>query len=330
LRVLTGGADELKRALRDAGHDVIDAPPGDHGRVTASPHLLALIGDADAALAVIPPREAMHHAAKLRAIVTTSIGMERVDIASATELGILVCNSPSPENISGVAEASIGLLIALSKRLKRKEASLRLEGWGLDSDRGILLEGRTIGIVGLGRAGTAVAQRLSGWGARLIAHSPHAAPEAAVRLGVELVELPSLFSEADFITVHLAANAETRHLIGESLLRLMKPQAYLVNTSRGTVIDQPVLEQALSEGWFAGAALDVFEEEPLPADSPLRGLSPERLILTPHSISHTWDSQAGGRRMGLESTLAVLRGEVPETVVNPQAIPAWRRRFESA
>jgi D-3-phosphoglycerate dehydrogenase len=109
----------------------------------------------------------------------------------------------------------------------------------------------------------------------------------------------------------------------------MKPQAYFVNTSRGQVIDEAALETALRERWFAGAALDVFESEPLVPESPLRRLDPDRVILTPHSLSHTWESQAGGRTMAIEGTLAILRGKIPETVVNPEAIPTWRKRFPS-
>jgi D-3-phosphoglycerate dehydrogenase len=266
-------------------------------------------------------------APKLRGIVTTSIGTERFDVDAATELGILVCNSPSHENYTGVAEATIGLMIALSKKLKRKESSLRSEGWGNDADRGILLAGRTLGLVGLGRIGSGVAQRLASWGMRIIAYDPYVKQEVATALDVDLVDLPTVFRESDFVSIHLVVTPETRSMIGQDLLRLMRPGAFLINTSRGQVIDEAALERALREEWFAGAALDVFAGEPLNFESPLRNLHPERVILTPHSISHTWESQTGGRRIGIESTLAILRGEVPETVVNPEAIPLWRQRF---
>jgi phosphoglycerate dehydrogenase-like enzyme len=164
---------------------------------------------------------------------------------------------------------------------------------------------------------------------RIIAHDPYVRPEVAASLGVELVDLATLFRESDFVSIHLVVTPETQGLISESLLRLMKPQAYLVNTSRGQVIDEIALEVALREKWFAGAALDVYDSEPLAADSPLRLLDSDRVILTPHSLSHTWESQAGGWRMAIESTLAILRGEIPGTVVNPEAIPLWRKRFPS-
>jgi D-3-phosphoglycerate dehydrogenase len=269
----------------------------------------------------------MLQAPRLRAIVTTSIGFERIDVTSATELGILVCNSPSVENVHGVAEATVCLLVALSKQLKRKEASLYLEGWGREADRGILLGGRTLGLLGLGRTGSGVAQRLAAWGMRIIAHDPYVRPEVAAGLGVQLVDLKTLFSESDFVSVHLVVTPETERLVDEDLLQLMKPQAYLVNTSRGQVIDEAALERALREEWIAGAALDVYESEPLAADSPLRRLDPDRVILTPHNLSHTWESQAGGWKMAVDSTLSILSGEIPETVVNPEAIAGWRRRF---
>jgi phosphoglycerate dehydrogenase-like enzyme len=270
----------------------------------------------------------MAQADVLRAVVTTSIGIERVDIPSATELGILVCNSPSPENFNGVAEATVGFLVALSKRMKRKEASLRQRGWGEEADRGSLLMDHTLGLVGFGRIGSGVAQRLQGWGMRIVAFDPYVPQERFQALGVERVDsLDAVFAQSDFVSVHLTVTPETLACIGETQLRLLKPSAYLVNTSRGQVIDEAVLERALREEWFAGAALDVFATEPLALDSPLRDLDPERVILTPHAMSHTWESREGGLRMAIESALAILRGEIPDTVVNREAIPAWRERF---
>ena len=195
----------------------------------------------------------MTEAQKLRAIVTTSIGIERVDLDSATERGILVCNSPSPENFNGVAEATIGLLIALSFRLKRKEASLRLQGWGQETDRGQMLMGKTLGLVGFGRIASGVAERLRGWGMRIIAYSPRTPSERFDSLGVERAgSLDQVFRESDFVSLHLVATPETYKMIGMSQLRRMKPTAYLVNTSRGQVVDEVALEVALREEWFAG------------------------------------------------------------------------------
>jgi D-3-phosphoglycerate dehydrogenase len=297
-------------------------------RGPADEALLAASLDADVALGVNLPSEAMASAKALRAIVTTSIGLERVDIEAATKLGILVCNSPSLENVTGVAEATIGFLVALSKRMKSKEASLRVTGWGNDSDRGILLAGRTLGLVGLGRIGSGVAERLRGWGMRLISYSPHTPTEHFSHLGVERVEnLDDIFRQSDFVSVHVVATPETERFIGEKQLRLMKAEAYLVNTSRGQVIDEIALERALREEWFAGAALDVFADEPLASNSPLRDLDPDRVILTPHAISHTRESREGGLRMAIESTLTILEGNVPATVANPEAVPVWRHRF---
>lgn len=330
MKVLAGSRarPEEYEPLRQAGHEVVLAPFGGARRGPISDELLTISRDADLALGVNLPRRAMAEAPRLRALVTTSIGIERVDVESATDLGILVCNSPSPENFNGVAEATVGLLIALSLGLKRKEASLRVRGWGQDSDRGGLLMGRTLGLVGLGRIAAGVAQRLQDWGVRLIAYSPRTPQERFESLKVERAEsLDDVFRDSDFVSIHVVATPETRNLIGERQLRLMKPTAYLVNTSRGQVIEEAALEVALREKWIAGAALDVFAEEPLALESPLRDLDPERVILTPHAMSHTWESRAGGLRMAMESALLILSGEAPGTVVNPAALPLWRERF---
>jgi len=312
--------------LTQAGHEVVLAPSA--GRGQPSVDLLEASRDADIALGVNLSHKAMAQADTLRALVTTSIGIERVDVPSATELGILVCNSPSSENFNGVAEATVGFLVALSKRMKRKEASLRQRGWGEEADRGNLLMDHTLGLVGFGRIGSGVARRLQGWGVRLVAFDPYIRQEAFDALGVERLDaLDDVFAQSDFVSVHLTVTPETLACIGEPQLRLLKPTAYLVNTSRGQVIDEAALERALREEWFAGAALDVFAEEPLALDSPLRNLDPERVILTPHAMSHTWESREGGLRMAIESALAILRGEVPDTVVNREVIPAWRERF---
>jgi D-3-phosphoglycerate dehydrogenase len=332
MKVLISGAGRDQTAfsaIQEAGHELISPPVmGERAARLSDEELSALAADADLSLMPLP-RTVMARAPKLRAIIQASIGVERIDVPSATEHGILVCNSPSPANFNGVAEATVGLLVSLSKRLKRKEASIRNTGWGTESDRGVLLMGRTLGIVGFGRIGSGVARRLQNWGIRIIACDPHVQPEKATSLDVELVDLDTLLQEADFVTLHLVVTPETTKMIGERELRLMKPTAYLVNTSRGQVIDEDALCRALDEEWIAGAALDVFDPEPLSRESPLRDLDQERVILTPHSASHTWESRQGNVEYAIASTLAILRGEIPDTVVNPEAIPLWEKRFEA-
>lgn len=328
MKILTSGAsrDSAFLALKDAGHELV-SPQSSGGRPRPTEaELLEAAKDVDLSLMSLP-RSVMAAAPRLRAIVVSAIGVERVDVDSATECGVLVCNSPSAANFNGVCEATIGLLILLSKRIRTKENNIRKSNWGTDADRGILLMGRTLGVIGFGRIGSGVADRLRNWGIRIIAHDPYVSPEKAKASGVELVDLPQLLDESDFVSIHVVVTPETRKLIGEPELRRMKKSAYLVNTSRGQAIDEEALYTALKEEWIAGAALDVFNEEPLSSTSPLRDLDPERVILTPHSASHTWESRQGNVAMAIESTLAILRGEIPETVVNPDALPSWKERF---
>ena len=182
------------------------------------------------------------------------------------------------------------------------------------------------GIVGLGRIGGAVAERLAGWGWRLLACAPTVPPEAAARLGVELVDLPELLRAADVVTLHASMRPGNRHLIGAAELALMRPGAYLVNMARGELVDTEALVAAVRSGHLAGVALDVFEDEPLPAAGPLRALDPDRVILTPHTRSNSLESRVGNLRACTENVLAIARGEAPPTTVNPEVLPHWRGR----
>jgi phosphoglycerate dehydrogenase-like enzyme len=325
MKVLVSPRIELSRCqqLVEAGHELITGPAG-------GPELLEAVRDVDSTLGLNISAAGMAQAPRLRGIVTPTIGLDRIDLAAATKHAILVSNSPSPANVNGVAEASIGMMIALCLGLKRKEGNLRNEGWGEEGDRGGLLMGRTLGLVGLGRIASSIARRLSTWEMRIIAYSPRTPQERFDALGVERVPaLDDIFRLSDIVSVNVNLTPETDKFIGEQQIRLMKPTAYFVNMSRGQVVDQPALEAALRERRIAGAGLDVFTEEPLPADSPLREIDPDRIILTPHSLSHSWESYNGGFQMAVESTLALLSGELPAVVANPGAIPAWQAKFKS-
>jgi phosphoglycerate dehydrogenase-like enzyme len=219
-------------------------------------------------------------------------------------------------------------MLALGKRLKHKETILRNGGWGTDADRGFLLTGKTIGIVGLGRTGSGVARRLQGWGCHLVAYDPYVSRESAAELDVELIDdLPTLLRTSDYLTLHVVITEETTNMIGVAELQQMKPTAYLINTSRGRALDEDAVCKAIEGNWIAGAALDVYWQEPLPLDSPLRTLDPARVILTSHNVAASPDSRAGNLRLALESTLEVLAGRVPQYIVNPEVAPAWQQRF---
>lgn len=321
-----------EKLLRESGFEVVlgknvdDFPEYRYKKE----ELKELIGDSDALLVStreVIDREILSSCKNLQAVVKASIGVENIDVKSATELGILVCNSPAPENFTGLAEATIGLMIALFKRLKLNEAELRSGRWKQPENRGELMVGKTIGIIGLGRVGREVAKRLGPWQVSLIAYDPYVTQEDAARLGVRMVSLDELLRTSDLVTVHVVLTPETRNMITLRELKTMKPKAYLVNTSRGGAIKEDDLVQALNEGIIAGAALDVFEEEPLPKTSRLREVDPRRLILTPHIIGNNPDSLRSGQRMAAESILSILKGEAPSTVLDRNAIERWRARF---
>ena len=294
--------------------------------------LIDLIGNGDILLVSTReqvPRSVMEGCCNLRGVVKASIGVENVDIKAATELGVLVCNSPVQENYIGVAEAAVGLILALIKRLKLNEEDIRQGGWKKEKNTGDLIMGKTVGVVGMGRIGKEVARRLQGWGVRLLAYDPYVKGEEVEQLGVEMTSLEEVLGQSDVVSIHAVLNQETRHLISRRELQLMKSSAFLVNTSRGGTIDQQELASALKENVIAGAALDVFEKEPLPMDDPLRSLDPTRLILTPHVIGNSIISRDLGHRMAIETILSLLKGEHPDNVLNPEGFPRWRERFLS-
>jgi phosphoglycerate dehydrogenase-like enzyme len=221
------------------------------------------------------------------------------------------------------------MMVALFKRLKLNEQFFREGGWKELHNRGTLMLGRTVGIIGVGRIGRNVAQRLSGWGMKLLGYDPYVKQEKVADLGIEMVSLDELLKRSDAVTVHVVLTRETRGMLGMREFKLMKPTACIINTSRGPALKEAELVQALNEKIIAAAALDVFEQEPLPKDSPLRQVDPQRLILTPHNIGANPGSAEAGQKMAAESILAILDGRVPDTLVNPDAVPLWKSRLWS-
>lgn len=292
--------------------------------------LIKLIGDCDVVLPAgrdLITGDILDSCPNLQAVVKSSIGIETVDVEAASDLGILCCNSPTPENYLGVAEATAGFMVALFKRLKFNEAVLRGGGWKEPQNRGALMMGRIVGIIGLGRIGRNVAKRLGPWDMKLLGYDPYVTQETVDPLGVKMVSLEELLRQSDVVTIHVVLTKETRRMLSMPQLRLMKQTAYIVNTSRGQVFDENDLCRALNEGIIAGAALDVFDEEPTPMDNPLRQVDPGRLIMTPHIIGNNPGSLEAGQRMAAESILSILGGRAPETIVNRDAIKRWKERF---
>ena len=318
--------------LRDAGCELVLGKPQDDFRTFRyeRKELVNLIGDCP----IVYPSgrdiigaDILDSCPDLQAVVKSSIGIETVDVDAATDLGILCCNSPTPENYMGVAEATLGLMVALFKRLKFNEAFMRNGGWKELQNRGTLMLGKTVGIIGVGRIGQNVAKRLGAWGMKILGYDPYVTQETVISLGIKMVSLDQLLKESDLVTLHVVLTRETRGMIGMRELKLMKPTAFIVNTSRGPAIKEVDIVQALNEKIIAGAALDVFDEEPMPMDNPLRQIDPYRLILTPHNIGANPGSSEAGQRMAAQSMVAILDGKVPDTIVNPLAIPRWKERF---
>jgi phosphoglycerate dehydrogenase-like enzyme len=257
-------------------------------------------------------------AADLTVIGRSGAGYDKIDLAACTEHGVAVFNAPTALNHS-TASTALLFLLALAKRLPEQDRITRAGRWDLQAaTMGGELGGRTLGIVGLGHSGRELARLVAPFGMRLLALSPHAEPAEAEALGVRLATLDEVLRESDFVSLHCRLTAATRHLIGPEQLARMKPTAYLVNVARGEVVDQAALVAALRERRIAGAALDVFEVEPLPQGDPLVAL--DNVILTPHwsaSTSDVW--RATGRAMA-EGMLRAARGLVPDSVVNPEVL----------
>jgi D-3-phosphoglycerate dehydrogenase len=324
----SGAAADLD-PLRAAGHDVTIGRPLDQpGRAAyTESELGAALRDAHVLLASHLEKvtgTVMEAAPTLGLVIVPFIGIDKIDVAAASRLGVLVANSPTPENFIAVAEATVALTLMLQKRIKHNEAKLRRGEWAQRGDRGEFLFGKTVGLVGLGRVGSHVARRLVNWDVRLLATDPYVSEARARSLGATLVDLPTLLAESDVVSLHASLTDETRGLIGEKALRAMKPTAVLINTARGEIGDEEAIARALTEGWIAGAALDAFTVEPLPAGSPLRAVDPERLILTPHNVSHSEAGRRANLTLALDQILAAGRGEPPAHCVNPEAIVRWR------
>ncbi len=322
--------DTIVPALERAGCRLRRGPRGAPGVPVEYPpeELEQLFGDVDAIIATPReryPRAVLQAARRLRIISSAVIGTEQIDVDAATELGIVVGYGAVPENYLGVAEAVVLLAAALLHRLKGKERDLRSGRWRHTAP-GQLVWRRTFGLIGLGRVGLGVAERLQGWGVRLLGYDPYVDPAVAQRLGVTLVDLPTLLRESDVVSLHVTLTPETRHLIGAAELALMKPTAYLINTARGDVVDEAALAEALARKQLAGAAIDVWSREPPLPDHPLLRFEDD-VILTPHNIAHSEEGYAALAQAAVENTLRGLRGEEPLYVRNQEVMPRWRERL---
>lgn len=270
----------------------------------------------------------------LRIIAKYSIGVDDIDLKAATERGILVTHSPTEANWGGVAEGTMAMILALLKRVRERDRHVKEGKWREDSMLNTYVgrrqdgyQGLTVGIVGLGRIGSRLADLFGPWRVRLIACDPYVDESKFAHHNCEQVDLETLLKDSDVVTLHCDLTDETTRLINEARLDLMKPTAILVNAARGPMVDPDALFFALEKDKIAGAALDVFDKEPPDPQSPLLGLG-DKILCSPHMVSATkGGSLEPAIPWATKAVLDALRGEVPRHVFNEEVIPDWKARF---
>jgi len=276
--------------------------------------LLAAVGEADALLvrsATTVDAEVIAAAPKLKIVARAGVGLDNVDVDAATARGVLVVNAPT-SNIHSAAEHAVALLLSAARQIPAADATLRERTWKRSAFSGTEIFGKTVGVVGLGRIGQLVAQRLAAFGAHIVAYDPYVSAARAAQLGIELLTLDELLGRADFISVHLPKTKETAGLIGKEALAKTKPGVIIVNAARGGLIDEHALAEAITSGHVRGAGLDVFSTEPC-TDSPLFEL-PE-VVVTPHLGASTAEAQDRAGTDVAASVKLALAGEfVPDAV----------------
>ena len=279
--------------------------------------LLPALAEADAVIirsATTIDAEALEHAPRLRVVARAGIGLDNVDVAAATRAGVMVVNAPT-SNIVSAAEHAIALLLALARNVPQAMASLRSGQWKRAPFTGVEMQGKVAGLLGLGKIGVLVAQRLAAFGMTVIAYDPYVAAARGAQLGVRLVSLEELLAESDVISVHLPKNAETVGIIADRQLHMVKPGVLIVNAARGGIVDEAALASALIDGRVAGAALDVYATEPC-TDSPLFGLP--NVVVTPHLGASTHEAQEKAGTQVARSVRLALAGEFVPDAVNVQ------------
>ncbi|WP_342364053.1 2-hydroxyacid dehydrogenase [Terrarubrum flagellatum] len=255
----------------------------------------------------------------LRVIAACGVGLDHIDVPCATRRGVLVCNTPGLQN-STVAEMALALIFALARNLPANDAFVRAGTWrqhqvGLAID----IRGKRLGLLGLGGIGGYLATAAQALGLTVVYHK-RSRDLAAEARGIAYVERDALFRGSDFVSLHLPLNAETRGSVGRREFALMKPGGFLINTARGSIVDEPALIEVLTSGHLAGAGLDVMDAEPIGADNPL--CSTPNIILQPHAGGATRETRRRMEELTVRNTLAALEGRMPDIVVNPEAFQA--------
>lgn len=311
---LSPQALERLEAAEDISFEVVRRPE--------PKHLREIIPSYDAIIirsSVQVDAELLATASQLKVIGRAGMGLDNVDIDAASLRGVIVMNTPGANTIA-TAEHAVAMLLALCRHVPQADASVRGGEWARSQFTGVQLYRKTLGIVGLGRIGTQVARRTQAFGMSVIAFDPYISDDVARELNVTLVDLDELWARSDFITLHTALTPDTRGMIDAAAIAHMKSGVRLVNCARGGLVDDVALVDALCSGHMAGAALDVFADEPLPADSPLRDLP--NVVLTPHIAASTVEAQRDVGTQIVEQVLAALRGEDFRNAVNMPVVDA--------
>jgi D-3-phosphoglycerate dehydrogenase / 2-oxoglutarate reductase len=299
-----------------AAHHEVDVKTG-----LAKPDLLAIAGDYDAIVVrsqTTIDADVFEVARNLKVVARAGVGLDNVDVDAATRHGVVVCNAPQ-SNIVSAAEHTVALLLSMARNIPQAHAALTAGRWERSKWNGTELHDKVLGVLGLGRIGTLVAQRCHAFGMRLVAYDPFVAPDRAARLGVELLAtVDEVLERADFVTVHLPKTPDTVGLLDADRLRRMKPTARLLNVARGGIVDEQALADALREGVIAGAAIDVFATEPT-TESPLFGLP--NAIVTPHLGASTEEAQDKAGTQVADYVNLALAGEFVPSAVNVQGGP---------
>lgn len=306
--------DEVDTRLREAGCETVFNLW--HGGRTED-EMIDILQGIDGAIVSIDPftPKVLSAAKQLKVVSRTGVGYDAIDVKAATENGVAVCIALGSNN-RAVADYAFGLLLACSRRLLENLSEVPKGGWKRYQGRDAA--GATIGIVGLGAIGKEVAKRARGFDMRVLAYDVYKDEAFAAQHGVTYVSLEQLLRESDYVTLHILLNEQTKHMINAERLALMKPTAYLINTARGGIVDTQALYEALKEKRIAGAALDVFENEPLEADSPLRSL--DNVYLSPHAAGQSAQAMSLMGTMAADNVIAVLKGERPAGIVNPEVL----------
>jgi len=303
--------------IKEAGHElVVGRDPGSLSREPFTEgELMELAKDADVLLVGqdLMTRPLMEQATKLKLIIVPFIGTDKIDKESATDVGVMVANSPTPENFLSVAEVTIAQMLNLVKQTKHKESELRAGRWGASVVRGGYLFGKTVGIIGAGYIGSTVMKLLQGFDCTILYHDVLEKPELEEKYGAKRASLDEILSEADIVTVHVPLLDSTRHFIGRRELALMKPSAILINTSRGPTVDQAALLEALKEHKIWGAGLDVFEEEPASGDNPLFAL--DNIVVSGHVAGPTRESFPRRAEFAFANIRRAINGEEAINIV---------------